>query len=105
MRASIEASEQQGLSAPPRADDEPGRPALRLRRSDPVRLQLSVEMAALDTELLRRPRHVPFVRSELAQDVCPLEGLARLLEGAVTLGVLPGGELLASAQGRGQVLR
>src|SRR5262249_9245996 len=63
-----------------------GRSALRGR--DPVYLELAVEMAPLDAELLRRLRHVPVELAQLAEDVRALERLARLLERLFLLGVL-----------------
>src|SRR5215813_8985654 len=78
---------------------------LRLGRRDAVRLELAVEVAPLDTELLRGPRHVPLVGAQLAQYVGPLERLARLLERAVPLGVVARrGGLLTRAQRGWEVL-
>src|SRR5712692_480547 len=57
-------------------------------RRDPVGLQLAVEMAPLDAEPLGGAGHVPLVGPQLAQDEGALEGLARLLERALALGVV-----------------
>src|SRR5215468_2413213 len=77
---------------------------LRLGRGDPVGLQLAIQMAPLDAELLRRPRHVPLVGAELAQDVRSLECLAGFLERTIALRVLACRRLLARAERGRQVL-
>src|ERR1700704_1216920 len=62
-----------------------------LRRADPVGLQLPVQVAALDAETLGGAGHVPLVGPQLAQDEGALEGLARLLEGALAQAIVGGG--------------
>src|SRR5260370_170116 len=82
----------------------PARPvtgARLLRGRDAVGLELAVEVAALDAQALGGAGHVPLVGSQLAQDERALEGLARLLERPLALGVLGGRLRLAGAGGRG----
>src|SRR5438309_7950354 len=57
-----------------------GRSGFALRRVDAVGLDLAIEMAALDLQALRRPRHVPVVGAQLGDDVRALEVVARLPE-------------------------
>src|SRR6266853_997842 len=86
----------------------PARPvtgARLLRGRDAVGLELAVEVAALDAQALGGAGHVPLVGSQLAQDERALEGLARLLERALALGVLGGRLRVAGTERRGQILR
>src|SRR6202795_1159296 len=77
---------------------------LRLGRADAVDLELAVEVAALDAELLGRAGHVPLVRAQLAQDVGALEGVAGVLELPVALQVVAGLRVFAGAERWRQVL-
>src|SRR5258706_5349594 len=58
------------------------------RRADSVRLQLPVQVAALDAEALGGAGHVPLVGTQRDEDEGPLEGLARLLERALAQAVV-----------------
>ena len=87
--SSSEASSRRAIWAL-RRTRSPGRPvtgARLLRGRDPVGLELAVEVAALDAQPLGGAGHVPLVGPQLAQDEGALEGLARLLERALALGV------------------
>src|SRR5215469_937031 len=73
-----------------------------LRRRDAVDLELAVEMAPLDPELLGGTGHVPVVGAQLGHDVRALEGLARLFEGLLLERVLADAAGIAGAERRGQ---
>ena len=49
-------------------------------RNDAERPHLSIEIAALDTERVRRAGDVPALRREGAHDVVPLESISRDME-------------------------
>src|SRR5438105_1864768 len=51
-----------------------------LRGGDPVRLDLAIEVTALDAEPFRRPCHVEVVDPQLGQDVRALEVVTRLAQ-------------------------
>src|SRR5438093_3828006 len=72
-----------------------GRSGFALRRVDAVGLDLAIEVAALDLQALRRPRHVPVVGAQLGDDVRALEVVARL----------PERSLVRLGRRRGRVLR
>src|SRR5436190_13169710 len=50
------------------------------RRRDAERLHLSIEVAPLDAEDLRRPRHVALLLGERSQDEIALEAVARFVQ-------------------------